>query len=220
LSPPVAVLPVRVRRTLRADGTTSEVLAVFCTIKERSVPAGLCVDCDRCHVVMIAKDDVPRFVVCESGPASPPADVVASPHATPVWAALSADVLCVEPDVPAVSLAEAVRESSLGVVPVVDREGVLLGIVRPADVMRWQWRDGAPAVLAEALMQRGHPVSASTPVATAGAHMALEGSDAVPVVSTEARPVVLGIVTSRDLMSWLARPAGLLREVHVPELDA
>jgi len=220
LSPPVAVLPVRVRRTLRADGTTSEVLAVFCTIKERSVPAGLCADCPRCHVVMIAKDAAPRFVVCESVPASPPADGVASPHATPVWAALSADVLCVEPDVPAVSLAEVVRESSLGVVPVVDRGGMLVGIVRRADVMRWQWRDGAPAVLTDALMEKVHPVAALTSVATVAARMAFEGSDAVPVVSAEGRPVVVGIVTSRDLMSWLARPAGLSHEVHVPDLDA
>jgi len=214
------VLPVRIRRTLRADGTTTEVLAVFCTIKERSVLAGLCVDCERCHVVVLAKDDAPRFVVCESPPGSPPADGVASPHATPVWAALSTDVLCVEPDVPAASLVSAVTDSVLGVLPVIDPGGVLLGIVRRADVMRWQWRDGAPAVLAEALMQRAKPVSALTPVATAGAQMAIEGSDAVPVVSAEERPVVVGIVSSRDLMAWLARPARLSREVHMPDLDA
>jgi len=220
LSPPMAVLPVRVRRTLRADGTTSEVLAVFCTVKERSVPAGLCVDCHRCHVVMLAKDDAPRFVVCESAPGSPPADGVASPHATPVWAALTTDVLCVEPDVPAASLAEALRDSVLGAVPVVDDGGVLLGIVRRADVMRWQWRDGAPAVLTDALMHRAHPVSALTPVATAAAQMAFDGADAVPVVSAQDRPVVVGIVTSRDVMSWLGRPAAALREVHLPDLDA
>ena len=193
---------------------------MFCTVKERSVPAGLCVDCHRCHVVMLAKDDAPRFVVCENAPGSPPAEGVVSPHATPIWAALSTDVLCVEPDVPAVSLAEALRDSVLGVVPVVDDGGLLLGIVRRADVMRWQWRDGAPAVLTHALMEKVHPVAALTPVATAAARMAFEGSDAVPVVSAEDRPVVVGIVTSRDLMSWLARPAALSREVHVPDLDA
>src|SRR5207248_7592826 len=124
----------------------------------------------------------------------------ASPHATPVWGAMSSAVLCVEPDVSAGDLAKALIDVSVSCAPVVDTDGFLLGIVARSDLMRWQWRNGAPAVSVQSLMRAAPHILAVTPVATAGALMASDEADALAVVSSEERPIVVGIVTARDVM--------------------
>jgi CBS domain-containing protein len=217
-----AMLPVQRRRTLRADGSIVEVLLVFCAVKERSVAAGRCNDCDRSQIVVLGRNEVPRFVLCDGAPAIAEADpgCAASPHATPVWGAMSGTSLCVEPEVSAGNLAKVLADASIDCTPVVDEEGLLLGIVGRPDLMRWQWHDGAPAVSVQSLMRRAPRILAVTRVATAGALMASEGIEAVAVVSSEQRPMVLGVITARDVMGWLAHPPGHPREGRLPGADA
>jgi CBS domain-containing protein len=222
LQPSTALLPVHHRRTLRADGTIVEVLTVFCAVKGRSIRTGLCNDCHRCHIVVLGRNDSPRFIMCDSVPQNAEADpgVAPSPHATPVWGAMSSAVLCVESDVAAEDLAKVLVDASIDCAPVTDPDGVLLGVVSRLDLMRWQWRDGAPAVSAQSLMHPGRRIVAVMPVATAGALMASEGIDTLTVVASQDRPVVVGTITARDVMAWLARPAGLSREGRLPGADA
>jgi len=217
-----ALLPVHLRRTLRADGSVQEAITVFCGPKGRSISTDLCTDCRRCHVVVLGNDDAPKLVVCESGQPARGEDMNApgSPHATPVWAALSRAVVCVEPDVPAERLNALLAADPCDCAPVVDRNGVLLGVVSRADLMRWQWRNGAPAVAARALMRPALPVPATTPVATVGARMASEGIDALAVVADHEHPVIVGVITARDVMAWLARRAIQAREGRLPGADA
>jgi CBS domain-containing protein len=216
------LLPVHQRRTLRADGSIVEVLTVFCSMKTRSIPTSSCNDCDRCQIVVLGKDDAPRFVVCESGPPIEETDpgTAPSPHSTPVWGAMSRAALCVEPEVPALGLAKVLVDAAVDCAPVVDRDATLLGIVTRRDLMRWQWRDGSPAVSVHSLMRPARYLLAATPVATAGALMASEGMEAVAVVSSEIRPTVVGVVTARDVMAWFAHPPGHAREGHLPGTDA
>lgn len=217
-----ALLPVHQRRTLRSDGSIAEALTVFCSVKTRSIPAGLCNDCDRCQIVVLGKDDAPRFVVCESGarieeadPGTPP-----SPHAAPVWGAMSSAALCVEPEVPAGDLARVLLDAAVDCAPVVDRDAILLGMVTRRDLMRWQWHDGAPAVSVQSLMRPARYLLAATPIATAGALMASEGMEAVAVVSSELNRTVVCVVTARDVMAWFAHPPSHAREGHLPGTDA
>jgi CBS domain-containing protein len=207
------------RRTLRADGSVQQTITVFCGPKRRPIATDVCADCQRCHVVVLGSDDAPRFVVCESG--KPPRDedpeASGSPHATPVSAALTRPVLCVEADVPAERLNAMLVDAPCDCAPVVDRDGLLLGVVWRSDLMRWQWRNGAPAVAARALMHPVRPVCATTHVATVGALMASKGIDALPVVSSHERPVVVGVITARDVMAWLARRATQAREGRLPD---
>jgi CBS domain-containing protein len=216
------LLPVHHRRTLRADGSIVEVLTVFCSVKRRSIQAGLCNDCDLCQIVVLGKNDAPQFVMCEGAPPIAEADpgCAASPHATPVWGAMSSAALCVEPGVRAEDLAKVLVEPTIDCAAVVDEDGLLLGIVARADLMRWQWRDGAPAASVQSLMRPAPRLLAVTPVATAGALMASEGVQAIAVVSSEQRPVVVGVITARDVMAWLAHPPGHPREGRLPGTDA
>src|SRR5205814_3234201 len=118
-------------------------------------------------------------VVCESAAQNPvDADVGGSPHATPVWGAMSSAVLCVEAEVSVERLNAMLIDASIDCAPVVDSDGTLLGVVTRSDLMRWQWRSGAPAVPARSVMQSARTVPAVTPVATVGALMASEGIDA------------------------------------------
>jgi CBS domain-containing protein len=213
-----ALLPVHLRRTLRADGSIQEAISVFCGRKERSISTDLCTDCQRCHVVVLDSDDAPKFVVCESRQPVKHGDPKAagSPHATPVWAALSRAVLCVEADVAAGRLNTILADAGCDCAPVVDRDGVLLGVISCADLMRWQWRSGAPALAVSALMRPVRPVPATTPVATVGALMASESIDALPVVESDEHPMVVGVITARDVMAWLARRGTQARERRLP----
>ena len=154
---------------------------------------------------------------------------------TPVREIMTRDVTCVTPDVSVENLASLLLERNISGVPVVDAEGCPIGIVSKTDLLR-ELRNQGDCELVEPLRCRVDGIEAElepgfhaenvvratigdvmTPVAfsidetetvaAAAALMAGEGVHRVPVISCDDGSVV-GIVSSIDVLGWLARQHG------------
>jgi CBS domain-containing protein len=100
---------------------------------------------------------------------------------------------------------------------VVDEEGKLIGIVSEKDLLRWhESRRGAndrspPNAIATAsvgdiMSPVVHALPEGAPVAYAFGLLASKDLREVPIVSEDGRPV--GLLTSTDLLCWVARDLG------------
>jgi CBS domain-containing protein len=161
---------------------------------------------------------------------------------TPVSAVMTSDVVAVKPDVSTEVLAEILFERGFGAAPVVDAEGRPIGVVSRTDLLDqrfvagdtgeevargWQVSAGryrvalGPGVhaetpasdsVAEAMTRAAVSVSETETVGKAAALMAARGVHRVLVVSEDGR--LAGIVTSSDIVRWIAERAGLRPEGH------
>lgn len=156
---------------------------------------------------------------------------------TPVSAVMTARVLAVRPDVSLEALADLLLDRGIGGAPVVDEAGRPVGVVSKTDLMREHLMAGetgesvtpgwhpsrahfqvevgrgfhgaaAPASVADVMTPTAFTLSEDAPVAEAAALMAFEGVHRVPVVGGDGR--VVGIVTSLDVLRWVAQREGYL----------
>lgn len=154
----------------------------------------------------------------------------------PVSAIMTSDVVAVRPDVSLEGVANLLLERGIGGVPVVDDQGRPVGVVTKTDlvgeralagdteevlgpgqqVSRGHYRvEVKPGVHAETLA-RGTVADAMThapmtlsedaPIAEAAALLATRGVHRAPVLSRDGR--VAGIVTSTDVVRWVALQGG------------
>jgi CBS domain-containing protein len=91
---------------------------------------------------------------------------------------------------------------------VVDPEGKLMGIVSEADLLRW--RESPPdvpkATVGDIMSPVVHALPVEAPLAYAFGLFAGKDLREVPIVSAEGRPI--GLLTSTDLLRWVARDLG------------
>jgi CBS domain-containing protein len=158
---------------------------------------------------------------------------------TPVWAVMTAQVLAVRPDVSLEAVTSLVLERGISGIPVVDAEGHPIGMVSKTDLLDERFVAGdtgedqalgreasrghfrvvlEPGVHAEALpyasvadamTQAALTVPETAPVARAAALMAARDIHRLLAVSDDGK--VAGIVTSSDIVRWVAKRGGYLR---------
>lgn len=151
---------------------------------------------------------------------------------------MTVDVLAVRPDVSLEAFADLLLERGIGGAPVVDEEGRPVGVASKTDVVgerllagdteealgpgrqasRGHYRvevgpgfhvESAPrTTVADAMTHAALSLSEDAPVAEAAVLLATRGMHRVPVVSGDGR--VAGIVTSADIVRWVAQQAGRL----------
>lgn len=146
-----------------------------------------------------------RTLVCE--PSEPPvtrvptiADCVA---ATSI---MSTEVVCAREDLDLDALVELMLTRRIGCLPVVDRDGQAIGMVTKQDLLELLAARPSDATYprnaGEAMMPLAFTLDDHATVAHAAAMMASEGVHHVPIV--EATGVVIGVVSSLDVVRWLA----------------
>ncbi len=160
--------------------------------------------CSRCAVhVAIGRDEHGTFVLCaapERTPTEPPSAGVGS---TPVRDVMAQTVICVSPDLPALDVARLLVAHHISGVPVVDPEGTPLGIVSKSDLLRDL---DAAQKAADVMTPLALGIDEGATIGRAAALMAYEGVHRLLVLSTDGR--IVGIVSSLDVMRWLARASG------------
>lgn len=205
-------LPIRVRRTIDAEGAMSAVLLVHCEARDRSVPLDECIECDACEGVHVDAREEDSWITCRrSAPFAEPAGHDPGPDGvhTKVAAIMGRRVVCVAPGTSTALVHDLLMERGLTGAPVVAEDGTVVGFVSRADLLRNQWPGGA-ATVAQIMTPLAVTVSETTSIAEASAIMVLEGVHRLPVVNEAMGGKVVGVVSALDVLAWFARRAGHL----------
>ena len=155
----------------------------------------------------------------------------------PVSAIMTSDVICVQRDLSVEALTSLLLEGGFSGAPVVDDNGFPIGLVSKTDLVRERHEDGGLeereplcvcggggveyergpgfhavpitlATVADIMMPIVFSVPENATAAKAAALMAFEGVHRVPVVSSGGQ--VVGVLSSLDILRWLAEHAGWL----------
>lgn len=147
---------------------------------------------------------------------------------------MTADVVCVSPDLAVEALTAMILERNISGAPVVDAAGRPVGVVSKTDLIREQQAAGddqeterlvtrrqgfesgpgfhaeriTRATVGEIMMPIAFTLPETASVSRAAALMALEGVHRVPVISEEGK--VVGILSAMDILRWLAETEGYL----------
>jgi len=114
------------------------------------------------------------------------------------------DIICADVDAPVRALVRIFEDHAVGAVPIVDRDGALVGIVSPADVAAMPGARSAADVMSPEPL---HIVEA-TPLTRAAAIMAFEGVHHLPVIGWGGR--IVGVLSSIDVLRYVGRANGSL----------
>jgi CBS-domain-containing membrane protein len=132
---------------------------------------------------------------------------------TQVTSIMTGDVVCVRSDLRLVELRELLIGEPFSGAPVVDDHGRAVGVISRTDLIQAECI-AVDGTVADIMMSLAFTVRETATVAQAAALMAYEGIHRVPVVSAEGE--VVGIVSSMDVVRWLAQHDGYLIERETP----
>ena len=142
--------------------------------------------------------------------ASPPGrrDARSAADGIRVSTVMTNDVVCVSEDLTIEELATLFLERGISGAPVVDSQGYPLGVVSKTDIVRDTYEAGGGATVQDIMTPLTFKLYEHAALSQAAALMAYEGVHRVPVVSEQGR--VVGILSSLDVMRWLALNDGYL----------
>jgi CBS domain-containing protein len=213
------VAALRSSRTLDEDGAHSNLL-VRCAPRDEGVPLAECVACawsaglrvgprpGDASVHCAATGDEADAPSCDSrGPTDrltwSPAD------RTPLSVIMRTHVVCVRPSLELSVVGAAFLKEGMSGAPVVDDLGRPIGVVSKTDLIRWIYEGdaaGSSPKVADVMQPIAFCLRENDSVAKAAALMGFEHIHRVPVVSATGQ--VVGIVSSLDVLCWLARDQG------------
>ncbi len=154
---------------------------------------------------------------------APAAELVGVPTVAgliPVTDIMTRDVICARGDLSIETVVNLLVNHYIGCVPIVDEDGCPVGMITKRDVVepmsnRVATADESPTCAAlsprtaeEAMLPLAFTLGEHATVAQAAAMMASEDLHHVPIVSTTGR--LVGVVSSLDIVRWLARNDGLV----------
>jgi CBS domain-containing protein len=138
----------------------------------------------------------------------------------PVADIMTRNVMCALADVPIKTIIDLLVNNYIGCVPIVDDDGCPIGMITKRDLVSAManrvesaeeapaWWTLAPATAEEAMLPLAFSLDERATVAQAAALMAAEDLHHVPIVSAKGR--LIGVVSSLDIVRWLARNDGLI----------
>jgi CBS domain-containing protein len=125
----------------------------------------------------------------------------------PVTAIMTRDVLCANSELSVGALTELLIKNHIGCVPIVDDRGRPKGVVTKLDLVE---RDRPALTAGDVMMPLAITLNTHATVAHAAAMMAVEDFHHLMVVSTD--HVLVGIISTMDIVRWLARNDGFTQE--------
>jgi CBS domain-containing protein len=236
------LLPIQVRRTVEPDARPGMELSVFCSRRGGSVALEDCLACTDCGGLHLDPSERNTFLMCRGSTTAsvvPPQDTPASTTSArgepTVATVMTANVVCVSPELSLDALTLLMLERGISGVPVVDQDGVPLGVVSKTDLLRRDRREQqerdldhgplaaggyefdlgpgfqmtrlADEIVEDVMMPMALTVPENAPISRAAALMAQEGVHRLVVVAARSG-VVVGILSAIDLLRWMAREHG------------
>lgn len=130
----------------------------------------------------------------------------------PVTDIMTRDVICALADLSIESVTELLVKNSIGCVPIVDDDGRPIGMITKRDIVATS--GVIPRTAADAMLPIAFSLNERATVAQAAALMAMEDVHHAPIVSVRGR--IVGLVSSLDIVRWLARNDGLVPTKREP----
>lgn len=223
-----AHFPIQVRSTEYTEGDTAEARSVRCSISKGSVPLEHCMNCERC-MGLVSKPGGDSSLSCRVPVASleaksPPSDLGTRLRRTPVSEIMTAKVACVDSELNMDELSHVFEKKHIRAAPVVEDEGVLIGMVSKSDLVRGCPHDGEEdafeegrhfppncvGVIVDDIMTTDVArLRETASLAEAARMFASSGVHHLPVVTKD--EIVVGILSVMDLTRWIAsQPESLL----------
>lgn len=201
-------LPVRSRETIEPGLPPSTVATVHCPKRDTAATVKDCLLCPSC--IQLSSTDRGQCVICEIDAAevvsaAPPRRRARRPtdsDRTPLSAVMSANTVCISPDLPVQQLVTLLVDRGFSGVPVIDSTGKPIGVVSRSDLLDDR-RDG---LVRDIMMPIAFTLPESASLSHASALMAYENIHRVPVIGLDGS--VVGIVTSMDIVRWVAEQDG------------
>jgi CBS domain-containing protein len=200
-------LRIRTRETVEPGPASATRHWVHCPRRDGSVTTSECLVCPSCGGIEV--DELGRHLVCELdesmiASADPPrrARRPTNGDRTPLSAVMSGGLVCVSPDLPVESLVTLLVDRGFSGVPVVDSAGKPIGVVSKSDLLEGT-RSGT---VQDIMMPIAFTLPESASLSHAAALMAYENIHRVPVIAADG--AVVGIVTSMDIVRWVAEQDG------------
>lgn len=219
----VVHLPVQVRSTEYMEGDAEEARSVQCPLSKGSVSLERCRDCER-RTSLEARAEGGAVLSCKvpvaARPGTKPQQGLGKRlRSTPVSEVMTANVVCVDSELNLDELAHLFEKKHIRAAPVVEEQGVLIGMVSKSDLVRGHSHEDADAddafeedshfppnclgVIVEGIMTTDVaklPETAS--LAEAAQLFAARGVHHIPVVTKD--EVVVGMLSVMDLARWMA----------------
>jgi len=131
----------------------------------------------------------------------------------PVSWIMSRDVVCARADLEVDAIVDLLVRSHIGCLPIVDHDGVPIGMVTKADLVEQllasrEAPGSGPLSATHVMMPLAFTLDEHATVAHAAAMMCLEGIHHVPIVAESGS--LIGVVSTYDVVHWLAANDGLL----------
>ena len=222
--------PVRTKVTLDGDAEPQRDVSVFCKIRGQSLSLDACKGCARL-VAMPESTAGHADVTCQASSitTAKAADFAEKAARISLSELGRRRFACVKRTTPFTTLETLLLDDELAALPVVDDDERPIGIVTREDLLRCE-RDGADEVTStelphathvdlhpdatagEVMTPHVHVLPEDAPISFALALLAMENTDAVPIVGD--RGHVTGLFTSRDAVRWVAQELGYV--VHEP----
>jgi CBS-domain-containing membrane protein len=209
-------LKIRSRQVYAAGDDPTIALGVQCPNKARDVDLEDCLRCRAFRELRINGDTQELAVTCEtealpgSEGRSGTKDATISAERATIRAIMATDVVCVTPDLSVAALATLFLDQGISGAPVVDESGRAIGMVSKTDLVRHYSDDdnktAVAPVVRDIMMPMAFCLPANESIARAAALMAFEGMHRVPVANT--RGQIVGLVSSLDVLRWMAREHG------------
>ncbi len=202
-------LPIH-RTTVLGTGKPHVLLTVHCPIDDRAVPARRCEGCARCVTFPRNPAASGSTIACsvDAPVRKPRGDLTEQAARTRVHEIMES-VVAVTAGASLSQITALFESHGTSVVPVTAEDGIPIGVISRADLVRERWELTRPDLQARNVMT---PLAYTLPDAASLTHaialMALEGIHAVPIVDAEG--VVVGVVTAVCAMRWMASRMGYL----------
>lgn len=211
-------LPVHVRRVVEGNGEMHSENEVYCVARGQSVAVAECEECRDNAGSDIDLQHHRNFVLCRRlSPETARATAPARPavlrrrfvreatagERTLVSTIMTADVWCARDDAQLSPLRRLLVERGFSGVPVVDHVGRCVGVLSSSDLVRAATDTER---VSDVMSRLTFVLPDNASISQAAALMALEHVHRIPIVSDDDR--VVGIVSSIDVLAWLARQDG------------